>query len=340
MRLVAVVVSVLAGAGLGGALVAVGAARTGDPVRLSGTAFEGASHLHLLVANNPPFVLDVDARRVTPIRAPVVMKRGVLSVTAVAGEAGVIVAGYPKAQIYVIRARRAPPIFLGGGRDAVPSGDGRSVWIKTVTASACGLREVGLDGHQIGQAQSFACNETIESGGLLGLISSRTRVIDPSTGQTLLTTPYGVLAVAGKSLVLAGPEKAFTLLDSATGTQRTLAWPSILSGLDESKADYQGNVVALAFADPAWQAGAHQAMDVWLLDTRTGGLTHLPGMPAFVDLKFTSMEWTRDGRLVVLGESDRRGFVAVWRAGAAKLQVKRVRLPLRTSGSDSFAPLP
>jgi hypothetical protein len=81
-------------------------------------------------------------------------------------------------------------------------------------------------------------------------------------------------------------------------------------------------------------------MDVWLLDTRTGALTHLPGMPAFVDLKFTSMEWTRDGRLVVLGESRGRGFVAVWRAGAAKLQVKRVRLPLRTSGSDSFAPLP
>jgi hypothetical protein len=63
-------------------------------------------------------------------------------------------------------------------------------------------------------------------------------------------------------------------------------------------------------------------------------------MPAFVDLKFTSMEWTRDGRLVVLGESGGRGFIAVWRPVSAKLQVKRVRLPLRTRGSDSFAPLP
>jgi hypothetical protein len=52
-------------------------------------------------------------------------------------------------------------------------------------------------------------------------------------------------------------------------------------------------------------------MDVWLLDTRGGGVTHLPGMPAFVDLKFTSMEWTSDGRLVVLGRSDGKGFVAV-----------------------------
>jgi hypothetical protein len=336
---VVLVVLVCIGLG-GGVLVGAGASGRGDPVPLAGVPFEGVSQLHLLVANNPPFVLDVDTGRVTPIRAPVVMRRGVLSVTAVAGVAGVVVAGHPNSQIYVVRAGGARPVFLGGGSYAVPSGDGSSVWIKSVSGSACALRQVGLDGHQIGQAQSFACNETIQFGGSLGLIASRTRVIDQLTGQTRLTTPYGVLAVAGKSLVLAGPEKAFTLLDSATGTQRKLAWPSILYGLDEPKADYQGRFVALAFGDPAWQSGAHQAMDVWLLDTRTGGLTHLPGMPAFVDLKFTSMEWTGDGRLVVLGESDRRGFVAVWRPGAAKLQVRRVRLPVRTSGSDSFAPLP
>jgi hypothetical protein len=340
MRLVALVVAVLVSAGLGSALVAATASGNGDPMPLTGTPFKSASHLHLLVANNPPFVLDVDTGRVTPIRAPVVMRRGVLSVTAVAGDAGVIVARYPKAEIYVVRARGARPIFLGAGRDAVPSSDGTSVWIKSVSGSACALRQVGLDGRQIGQAQAIACTETIESGGSLGLIYNRTRVIDPLTGQTVLTTPYGVLAVAGKSLVLAGPEKAFTLLDSATGTQQKLAWPSILYGLDTPSADYQGRFVALGFADPAWQMGAHQAMDVWLLDTRTGRLTHLPGMPAFVDLKFTSMEWTRDGRLVVLGESDGKGFVAVWRPGAAKLQVKRLRLPQRTSGSDSFAPLP
>jgi hypothetical protein len=339
MRLAAVVVAALACAGLAGALVAVGASGTGDPAPLSGVHFRGASQLHLLVADNPPFVLDVDTGRVTPIRAPAVMKRGILWVTAVAGEAAVIVARYPKAQIYVVRARGARPILLGAGRDAVPSGDGKSVWIKSVSGSACSLRQVGLDGHQIGQAQSFACNETIESGGSLGVISARTRVIDPSTGQTLLTTPYGVLAVAGTSLVLAGPEKAFTLLDSATGTQQKLAWPSILYGLDEPRADYQGHRVALGFADPAWQSGPRQAMDVWLLDTRTGRLTQMPGMPAFVDLKFTSMQWTRDGRLVVLGESDRKGFVAVWKPGTTKLQVKRLHLPERTSGSDSFAPL-
>jgi hypothetical protein len=80
------------------------------------------------------------------------------------------------------------------------------------------------------------------------------------------------LAEAGKRLVLAGPKNAVTLLDSVTGRQQKRAWPSILYGLDEPKADYRGRLVALAFADPAWQGGAHQAMDVWLLDTWTGRL--------------------------------------------------------------------
>jgi hypothetical protein len=335
MRLVASVVAVLTSV-LAGAQASVGASAPLDPVPLAGTPLSEASRLHLLVASNPPFVLDVDSGRVSPIRAPVVMKRGVLSVTAVAGEAGVIVAGYPR-QIYVVRARGARPTYVGGGRDVVPSGDGRSVWTKSVSRSACRFRRVGLDGHQIGQAQPFACNATIQFGGSLGLISNRTRVIDPLTGKTLLRTRYGVLAVAGERLVLAGPAKAFTLLDTATGTQRRLAWPSILDGLDEPKADYEGRLVALPFEDPAW-TGSRQAMDVWLLDARTGRLTHLPGMSTFVDLK--CMEWTKDGRLVVLGETDGKGFVAIWRRGAAKLQVKRLVLPDRTSGSDSFAPLP
>jgi hypothetical protein len=333
--MVASVVAVLVSAGLGAALVAVATSGTGDPVPLAGEPLKAPSRLHLLVASNPPFVLDVDTGRVTPIRAPAAMKRGVLSVTPVAGEAGLIAAGY-RGQIYLVRARGARPTFVGAGRHAVPSGDGRSVWIKSVRGSACRLRRVGLDGHQIGQAQSFACNATIQFGGSLGLISNRTRVIDPLTGQTLLRTRYGILAVAEKRLVLAGPTNAFTLLNTATRSQRKLRWPSLLSALDDPRVDYQGRHVALAFADPA---ASRQVMDVWLLDARTGGLTHLPGMPTFVDLKFTSMEWTKDGRLVVLGQTAGKGFVAVWRPGAARLQVKRLRLPQRTSGSDSFAPL-
>jgi hypothetical protein len=339
MRVVAFVAAVLVGAGPVDALVEVGASETGQPVPLAGLPLSGTSHLHLLVADNPPFVVDVDTGRFTPLRAPVAMRHGVLWVTAAAGDAGVIVAGHPKGQIYGVGARRARLIFLGRGSAVVPSSAGRSVWIKSKAGSACRLRQVALDGHQIGQASSLACSATIESAGSLGLVYSRVRVVDPLTGRTLLRTRYGVIAAAGNRLVLAGPGRRFTLLNTATGSQKKLAWPSVLTGLDAPSADDQGRRVALAFANPAWAGTGKQALDVWILDTRTGGLSHLPGMPTFVDLKFTSMDWTTDGRLVILGETDHEGFVAVWRPGAAKLRIKRLRLPERTSGSDSFASL-
>lgn len=334
MRALAALVAVLAGAGSVGA---------GEPGPVAGLPLKAASHLHLLVANNPPFVLDVDSGRVTPIRAPAAMRHGVLWVTAVGGDAGAIVAGYPNGRIYTLRARAARPVYVGRGSAAVPGADGKSIWIKSGSGSSCLIRRVGLDGRRIGEARPVACGTTIESAGSIGLVYGSTRIVDPSTGRMLLRTPYGVLAAAGKRLVLAGPGTAFTLLDTATGARQKLAWPSILHGLDTPSADYQSRFVALGFADPAWQGpspSSLQAMDVWLFDTQTGALTHLPGMPAFVDLKFTSMEWTHDGRLVILGENGGKGFVAVWKPGAAKLQVKRLHLPRRTSGSDSFAPLP
>jgi hypothetical protein len=139
-------------------------------------------------------------------------------------------------------------------------------------------------------------------------------------------------------LVLAGPNDQFTLLDSATRKERRVPWPSTLNGLDAPAVDPRGRLVALAFADPAFLGG--QLTDVWLLDTKTARLTHLPGMPAFVSLKRTSMAWTHDGRLVVLGESAGKNVVAVWRPGEKRLAVKNVHVPDGSdSGSDSFAPL-
>lgn len=59
-------------------------------------------------------------------------------------------------------------------------------------------------------------------------------------------------------------------------------------------------------------------------------------MPAAVSLKFTSMSWTGDGRLVMLAQTANRDVVAVWRPGQKRLAVRRVRLPERNGGSDSF----
>ena len=49
---------------------------------------------------------------------------------------------------------------------------------------------------------------------------------------------------------------------------------------------------------------------------------------------------SQPGWHVFLAETDNQGVVAIWKPGAAQLEVRPVRLPQRTSGSDSFAPLP
>jgi hypothetical protein len=168
-------------------------------------------------------------------------------------------------------------------------------------------------------------------------VVNRTRVIDPRTGATLLRTRVGIIAVTGNAVVSLTGDGRLLLLDPATHAQRELLWPGMLGGLADLAVDPQGRYVALAGGNPAW--GSAQLEDVWLLDTRSNELTQLPGMPALVALKRTSIAWTDDGRLVLLGESNGKDVVAVWRPGEPQLAVKTVRLPERDGGSDSFAPL-
>jgi hypothetical protein len=312
-----------------------------QPEPLRGVPLGRETGLRLVVADIPPFVLDVDSGHVAPVSGVPAVKRGVLWVVAVAGRAAVVLAQIaPEAKLYALRGQGAPVSYLGTGRKVWPARGGRAVWIQgLVGRSHCALRRVALDGRVTRTPRPFPCASIGDpTGGSLGLVVSRTRVLDPLTGRTVFKTRWGIIAVAGKMLVLAGPGKRFTLIDAATRATRRLPWPSILRGLDQPAVDVRGRVVALAFADPAW--AGKQALDVWLLDTVTGKLRQLPGMPALVALKETSMAWTHDGRLVLLAKSGGKDMVAVWRPGQRGLAVKTVRLPDRNdSGSDSFAPV-
>lgn len=310
-----------------------------EPVPLRGVPLSGKTGLRLVVADKPPFVLDVDTGRVTPVPAVRPQSRGTLRVVGVGGRAAVVVASavYRHAGLYAVRGRAARVSELGTGWDVVPAPDGRSVWVKRfVSTGRCTLTQLGLDGQAIGARRAFPCGSTIYPGGSLGVVVNRTRVFDPRTGRTLLRTRWGVLAAAGRTLVLAGPNKTLTVLGNASGVERQLPWPSILTQYEAyNPVDPSGRFVTLGFANPA-----QQTVDVWLLDTKTGRLRQLPGMPALVALKATSMAWTDDGQLVLLGESGGRDVVAVWRPGQESLAVKTVDLPERgDSGSDSFAPI-
>ena len=323
-----------------GASVVAAAQRSDEPVPLRGVVLGGQTGLRLLAADNPPFVIDVDSGRSSRVSGLPRLDRGVVSVVGIAGRSAVVVADSASdADLYSVRGRGLRATYLGAGRKVAPAAGGRSVWVtRVVHRRRCALRHVALSGRALRGNPSFPCASHFEAAGPLGVVVNRHRVLDPRTGRTVLTTRWGVLAAVGRKLVLAGPERQFTLLDTTTGAELTFRWPSILRERhDRATVDPRGRYVALQFGDPSWQGGGAQVLDVWILDARTGNLTQLPGMPAFVSLKRTSMAWTGDGRLVLLGETETREVVAVWRPGQPRLALKVVRLPERAGGSDSFA---
>ena len=313
------------------------AARAGQPRGLTGVPLQRPTGLRLVVASPRPFVLDVDSGSSTHVRGVPARRAGVVSVVTVGGRGAAIATGWgADARVYGLRSHNAGAVDLGSGRGVAPATSGDAVWIQAVgEGRRCTIRRVSLTGQTTVRRRAFRCAATIAPGGRAGIVVNRTLLYDPATGQVVLRAPAGVVAAAGTTLVLAtSPGKSFTLLDSQTRRQKLLRWPSRLGAADAPAIDPRGRFVALAFADPG-----KQVLDVWLLDTRTRGLTHLPSMPASVALKRTSMAWTNDGRLVVLGHSLGRDLVAVWRPGQRRLAIKTVRLGLRTGGSDSFAPI-
>jgi hypothetical protein len=337
MRIAFITVAVVVAAAIGRVAAPSSGRASGEPTHLHGTPLRVLTGLRLVVADNPPFVLDVDAARRTPLRRVPTLRRGVSWVVGVGGQSAVVVAQsvWHHSDLFGVRGHAARVVVLGDGADVAPAADGRSVWIESVTRSGCTLRQRSLEGVKTRAPRAFACAATIASAGSLGLVVNRTRVIDPHTGQTLLRTRWGVLAATGRTLVLAGPGRTFTIVGATGRVLRRMPWPSSLVGLDAPAADPRGRYVALAFASPG-----EQALDVWLVDTKTMRLTQLPAMPTLVPLKRTSMAWTRDGRLVLLTRKGGRFAVALWRPGEESLTVKT--LPLRdqrNGSSDSFAVL-
>ena len=312
----------------------------------------GPTGLRLLVASNPPLVLDVDSGRVRSVTGLPTAPHQVLWVRPAGGDALVMVdpprpgQKLPGEQIYVVRHGTSAAKLLGTGSGIAPSADGRAMWVSAYADRRhCRLRAVGLDARVRRAARPFPCG-WLDPGGSLGLIlHRRTRddLVDLDSLRTLLHAPR-ILAVAGTHVLIEDRAKGLMLVDTATGKRQRLPWPSSIGGgtsqggTDEAAVDASGNLLALGFSDPAYGGGGTQVTDVWLLDAETADLRELPDMPAIVSLKFTSWAWAGDGRLVFLAETVGGTVVGVWKPGDQRIAVKRVQLPARNSGSDSFVP--
>jgi hypothetical protein len=320
---------------------ASGAASLAPPAPLRGVPLTGTTGLRLLVANNPPFLVDVDTGRITKVGGLNVRDKPVLSVRAVGRDAIVWLdrhaTNVPAAEIYVVRRGATRATRLATGWEVAPAADGRAVWIKSYTRQRrCVLREVRLDRRPRRSPRPVPCSTRLVDAGTGALLVQGRSVLDPRTGRTLLRTG-GVWAMSGQfALTSAGSRRPLALTDLGSGARWGLPWPSEINGRDEAAVQPNAGLIALAFSDPAYEGSGTQVTDVWLLDPTTRSFQHLPDMPAAVSLKSTSMCWTSDGRLVLLAETARRNVVAIWRPGRERIELRRVGLPVRNSGSDSF----
>jgi hypothetical protein len=307
---------------------------------LTGPALPDPTHLHLVVSGSPPYIYDVDTDTTRAIAKP----SGRLDSWVRPSGNGAFVSHWgccrSTAASYRIHLDGSVQTLAAGGSMA-PAFRSSAIWaLRRGSDGHCHLKL--LPGSRAPVVTPCAPLAGAAEGSVLMWTSTGLRLIDARTGRVrghaAVIVPLGgglLFEETGDGSQGAGP---LSLVDLATGTRRVVTRPSILRGLDEVVPAPRGHLVAVGFADPAYP-GPAQASDVWILDTTSGTYTHLPGMPAQVDLKFSSMAWARDGRLVLLLQGGGRTVLAVWRPGARTLPLRVVHLPEHTGGSDTFVPL-
>jgi hypothetical protein len=347
-----------------------------DPTKpLRGVPLTERTGLRLLIADNPPILLDVDTgstQRITGVprdRDQVVWlqavgEHAVIMVDQVCLDCAPDASVPPRAKAFLLRRDSTAAIPIGPAWSVAPARGGQAMWmLNYADATHCTLRQVGLDGRRLRAPRPIGCVDLLQDtpAGLLtaarppgseGVV--RYALLDPASGRVIRRFPNQVHAMIGR-LVLGATAPHEThqsaandarrvpfVLTSLTGAARyELGWPSELPWTDEVRMAPDGRLVAVAFGSPAEEVG--QEFDVWVLDTGIRRWRHLPDMPADVALKATSMAWAANGRLVLLAADygvrpdDAGSFVVgVWRPGQARIAVRPVELPVRTGGSDGF----
>jgi hypothetical protein len=322
-----------------------GAASPGVPAPFHGAPLVGRTHLRLLVAADPPAVIDVDTGRSTPVTGLALHGSPVIAVQPAGRDALIWVdqatpgRRLPQAQLFLLRHGSTRARRIGSGWEVAASAHGRTLWVEAYRApERCVLRELTFTGAVRG-SRPLPCSTSVADIGSGAVLVTPGAVVDPASDRTLIDAS-GVLAIAGPyALTTSECCRPLAVITESTGQSRDLAWPSELQGTDQVLVQPGGASIALGFGDPSYQGTGTQVTDVWLVDPATASVQHAPGMPAVVDLKFTSMAWTGDGRLVWLARSYGRRMVGVWRPGEPQILVRSVRFPGRPSGSDSFVPL-
>jgi hypothetical protein len=203
---------------------------------LQGQPLAGATRLRLLMASDPPRLLDVD-RGTSQLVGGVPAGQGPFSVSPVSD--GAIVAADREVFVLGRGSGRATPVGRGGS--AMASLDGRGVWLMQ-QGTTCGLREVFWTAGPRRPLRKLPCGAGLLADTPLGLLvwtdpaadGERSALLDPGTGRVVARYPE-VLGVVG-DLVLWGDQERgagpFTLTNRRTGPATgsrappPTAWPT------------------------------------------------------------------------------------------------------------------
>jgi hypothetical protein len=270
----------------------------GTPRYLKGRPLTEPTGLRLLVASDPPRLVDVDRGTSRPVDG---LPTGEVpfSVAAV-GEDAIVAADR---QVFVLE-RWSPRARQVGAGDAVASLDGRGIWLLE-RGRRCTLREIGLDSLARRPPRRVPCT--------IGLVAD---------------TPLGLLVWTEPSA--AGEQGALLELGSGRVVAR---YPEVHGVV--------GSQILWSSSPTCPGAGSRARSPTSGCSTsRPAAGGGCPACPLITAVKFMSMAWTDDGRLVLAGDFERFGkALAVWRPGQDHLAVKRLPLP-DPAGSDSFVPWP
>jgi hypothetical protein len=234
------------------------------------------------------------------------------------------------------RARRLWTLALGYHQTFVPAAGSTAVWVSSWPhAAPCSLaREPGS------RAVRVPCGalSAVTSAGAWIANGDVTMLVDPTSGRVRvrLHTAQVLAPIRGSLALEFAPQDGtrLALVDVLRGSRRSLPWPSALHFSVQAIPQPDGPLIALRFGEP-WYPPS-QAVDLWVLDPRTGSLTHVPGLPALELLKVSGASWSPGGKLVIASAGAARTVVGVWRPGE---RVTAVRTVPSIQGYSQFAAL-
>jgi len=324
--------------------------------QLTGPRLGGATHLTLAVSENggSVFLLDVGRGTARAVRGLGVRARQGPQVALRPHGSGVLAtvthsncqmwatcatgqAAHPDRESQFLiaptgPARRIATFALLRHQETTPAFASTSTWVLTWPhRGPCTLRLMPAATPAVhvpcgSPGQDTAAGLWIFNGGIAMRVDSLTgRVRQRLVSANQLTPLPGGLALESAETAT-GPSR-LALVNLATGARRSLRWPSSFRFGYQVFPAPRGPLVALEFGEP-WFPNApgrvNQAADLWVLDSASATLTHVPGFPALELLKQSSVGWTSDDRLVVAARGGGSTVIGVWKPGQSTLPIRTV----------------